>query len=139
MLSETADGIRKGELPEGMEFTDEEHLAIKRARVHQALEAMKTPTDSELMMAAIDDLKQFSNISSTDAIRALVELEYLVEIIDNANVMEEMGGLSAVFDILEWYGIGQLAEGYCPSSVSLGKAHVILAAISCPYLPRRFR
>lgn len=50
----------------------------------ELMDKLKVPSDAELMKIAIDDLKK-SSITLEDRQRALNELLFLVEPIDNAN------------------------------------------------------
>ncbi|KAL7142121.1 hypothetical protein ABFS83_08G102000 [Erythranthe nasuta] len=59
------------------------------------LEKLQMPSDAKLMIVAINDLNNLS-LSLEDRRRALQELLVLVEPIENANDLHELGGLTAV-------------------------------------------
>eukprot|EP00958_Prasinococcus_capsulatus_P020868 scaffold2765_cov328-Prasinococcus_capsulatus_cf.AAC.7 len=86
----------------------EESLTIeeRQQRVRDAIEAMKQPSDAELMGIAIKDITVripeqspevatilAQNATDAELERALEELLYLVEPIDNANDLHTLGGL----------------------------------------------
>lgn len=72
-----------------------EQLALKRQHVRDVVEAMRMPSNAELMKVAIADLLNES-VSRENQLRALYELLQLVEPIYNANDLHKIGGLAAL-------------------------------------------
>ncbi|XP_039118177.1 hsp70 nucleotide exchange factor FES1 [Dioscorea cayenensis subsp. rotundata] len=73
-----------------------DELKKRQLELKELMEKLKMPSDTELMRIAIADLNN-SSLSLEDRQRALNELLILVEHIDNANDLDKLGGLVAVF------------------------------------------
>ncbi|CAL9207039.1 unnamed protein product, partial [Musa hybrid cultivar] len=78
----------------------EDELKKRRLEIKELMEKLKTPSDAELMKIAIADLNN-SSITLEDRQRALNELLFLVEPIDNANDLDKLGGLVMVIRELD--------------------------------------
>ncbi|PUZ71499.1 hypothetical protein GQ55_2G318300 [Panicum hallii var. hallii] len=76
-----------------------DELLKRRQEIKELMEKLKMPSDADLMKIAIADLKN-SSISLEDRQRALQELLVLVELIDNANDLDKLGGLLPVIQEL---------------------------------------
>ncbi|KAL5704768.1 hypothetical protein ACHQM5_023146 [Ranunculus cassubicifolius] len=74
-------------------------LEKRQLEIKEMMEHLKTPSDSQLMQAAIADLTN-SSLSLEEHQRALQDLLDLVELITNANDMDKFGGLTAVIQEL---------------------------------------
>ncbi|KAF6163759.1 hypothetical protein GIB67_012118 [Kingdonia uniflora] len=70
-------------------------LKERQWKIKEALEQLKMPSDAQLMQIAIADLNN-SSLSLEEYHRALQELLVLVEVIDNANDLNNLGGLAVV-------------------------------------------
>eukprot|EP00271_Cylindrocystis_brebissonii_P005257 TRINITY_DN17206_c0_g1_i1.p1 TRINITY_DN17206_c0_g1~~TRINITY_DN17206_c0_g1_i1.p1 ORF type:complete len:443 (-),score=85.01 TRINITY_DN17206_c0_g1_i1:1-1329(-) len=77
-----------------------EEISLRRHHIKEVMDAMKMPSDAELMTTAIADVKNASHLSVDEVLRALQELLQLVEPIDNANDLHTLGGLLALADVL---------------------------------------
>eukprot|EP00897_Mesotaenium_endlicherianum_P002898 jgi/Mesen1/2636/ME000166S01751 len=73
-----------------------EEIALKRAHLKDVMEAMRMPSDAEMMAVAIADVRNFSRIAEEALLHALQELSLLVEPIDNANNLHKLGGIEAL-------------------------------------------
>ncbi|URD81605.1 Nucleotide exchange factor Fes1 [Musa troglodytarum] len=78
----------------------EDELKKRRLEIKELMEKLKMPSDAELMKIAIADLNN-SSITLEDRQRALNELLFLVEPIDNANDLDKLGGLVMVIRELD--------------------------------------
>ncbi|WOL16192.1 hypothetical protein Cni_G24974 [Canna indica] len=78
----------------------ESELKKRQLEIKELMEKLKMPSDAELMKIAIADLKN-SSVSLEDRQRALDELLFLVEPIDNANDLDKLGGLVIVIRELD--------------------------------------
>ncbi|XP_028764515.1 hsp70 nucleotide exchange factor FES1 [Neltuma alba] len=73
----------------------ESELKKRQMELEELMEEIKVPSDAELMKIAIGDLNN-SSLTSEERLRALQELNVLVEPIDNANDFGKLGGLVCV-------------------------------------------
>ncbi|MCO5599377.1 hypothetical protein L7F22_053479 [Adiantum nelumboides] len=75
-------------------------LKARRSAIMEAMEALRMPSDTDLMKAAIADLENASS-SLEDKRHALQELLELVEPIYNSNDFQKLGGLVVVVNELD--------------------------------------
>ncbi|OVA03066.1 Nucleotide exchange factor Fes1 [Macleaya cordata] len=72
-----------------------DELQKRQLEIKDLMEKSKMPSDAQLMQIAITDLNN-SSLSLEDRRRALQELLVLVELIDNANDLDKLGGIAVV-------------------------------------------
>ncbi|XP_074559346.1 hsp70 nucleotide exchange factor FES1 isoform X2 [Curcuma longa] len=77
-----------------------DELKKRQLEIKELMEKLKVSSDAELMKIAIADLNNFS-ITLEGRQRALNELLFLVEPIDNANDLDKLGGLVVVIRELD--------------------------------------
>ncbi|MCL7022105.1 hypothetical protein MKW94_030112 [Papaver nudicaule] len=95
-----SDPAKLKEAAQSVQNLSADELQMRQQELKEWVENSKMPSDTELMQTAIADLKN-SSLSSEDRHRAFQELLLLVELIDNANDLEKLGGLAAVIQELD--------------------------------------
>ncbi|XP_048318693.1 uncharacterized protein LOC107431822 isoform X2 [Ziziphus jujuba] len=94
-----SDPAKLKETAKKVQQSSPDELKKRQLEFKELMEKLKVPSDAQLMQIAIDDLNN-SSLALEDRHRALQELLFLVESIDNANDFNKLGGLPVVIQEL---------------------------------------